>query len=200
MRKRHQWLSTHGGIGGRVAVAACIIALAAMGAMAETPNEIYHAQEWEPPQQAVTEEGSGPEGFSSPTVVSGADFRSDGLNLDSYFVLFTGGYLFGSDSGCLMAPVYVPDGATISEIYGSVYDNDATYDVSVNFKRVDNYNGTVASLATMSSTGQNTSVQSISDLAITNPLVVYPTYSYYLTTCLNTSNQRLYNFRIYWTK
>jgi len=63
----------------------------------------------------------------SPLIIPGADFRSDGFDPPSMWFSFWGGYLQGGNiNTCMMAPAYLPNGATVYDIYASVVDNDAS--------------------------------------------------------------------------
>jgi hypothetical protein len=149
--------------------------------------------------------GSAPSGvesvYSSPLVIPGAEFRSDGFDPDSIFFSFGNGYAQGEHANsCMMAPVYVPNGVTIEEIYASVYDNDANSGVNIWVKlyRVNNFSGDVDTMAAMETTSQSTGVQVISDTSISYPNVVYPDYSYYVGACMESNAIRLYSVRIYY--
>lgn len=139
--------------------------------------------------------------YSSPLVIPGADFRSDGFDPDSTFFSFGSGYARGENvNSCMMAPAYVPNGATIEEVYASVYDNDATSGVNIWVKlyRVSNYSGAVDTMANMETMSESSSVQVMSDTSISYPNVQYPDYSYYVGVCLESSDTRLYSVRIYY--
>lgn len=166
--------------------------------MAESSNIAYMEGIQEPSQSFPPDNDLVSRGFWTPTVVSAASFRSDGLNLDAGFFPFTGGYLYGSESGCYMAPVYLPQGATVTQINGSFYDN-STSNITANLNRVDNYTGVVTAMAGLATDGESTSIQNEVDITISEPAVLYPNFSYYITVCLNDGNTRVYSFRIYWT-
>ena len=142
-------------------------------------------------------------GPSSPLVIPGADFRSDGLFPENIFFSFAGGYLRGDSvniNDCVMAPAYLPNGVTVSDIYASVYDNDVNYRIFVNLYRVDNYAGSVDLMASMATTppGALDAIQVISDYPVDFPLVSYPSFSYYVGSCVESSAIRLYSVRIYY--
>lgn len=137
--------------------------------------------------------------YSSPLVIPAAAFSSDGWDPDSFFMFFAGGYICGTSAhyGCVKAPAYLPNGATVTNVYASVYDNDGTYDVAIYLRRVSNSTGVTAIIASLSSTGTSTAMRNIVDSSIDHPVIDYPTYSYYVTTCLGSSDIRLYSVRIY---
>ena len=137
--------------------------------------------------------------YSSPLVIPAAAFSSDGYDPDSMFFSFFGGYVRGNAAtdGCVKAPAYLPNGATITKMCATVYDNDTIYPVWVDLWRVDNLSGDTDWMATVETTGASTSVKWVCDTSIDDPLVVYPGYAYYVTSCLFSSNIRLYSVRIY---
>ena len=140
--------------------------------------------------------------LSSVYVLPVADFRSDGLNPDGFFFSFTGGNIYGkNESGtCLMAPVYLPHGVTITDLYATVIDNDAAVYISIRLFRLDNYDGTVVEIGNTATSTEyiNPNLVTIYDDTILNPDVSYPTYSYYVGTCINDSDIHLYSVRIYY--
>ena len=137
--------------------------------------------------------------YSSPLVIPAAAFSSDGYDPDSFFMWFDGGYIRGTPAhyGCVKAPAYLPNGATVTAVYASVYDNDGTYDIGIDLRRVSNATGVMEKMASLSSTGTSSAISTIVDPSIDHPLIDYPMYSYYVTTCLASSNIRLYSVRIY---
>jgi len=140
---------------------------------------------------------------SGVLVIPGADFRSDGYDPDGYFFFFDGGYIRGNDGygNCLMAPVYLPQAATIEDIYATVVDNDSSDSVWIGFYRLDNYYGTVEMLASFATTNEFADPSLVlisSDVPDEYAYVEYPDYSYYLGTCFNSSNIELYSLRVYY--
>lgn len=142
--------------------------------------------------------------LASVYVLPVADFRSDGGNPDGFFFSFYGGNIYGKDevlSGtCLMAPVYFPHGVTITDLYATVVDNDAAAYISLRLFRLDNYDGTVVEIGNAATTAEyaNSNLVTIWDSTILNPDVSYPSYSYYVGTCINDSDMHLYSVRIYY--
>jgi hypothetical protein len=138
---------------------------------------------------------------SSPLVIPAADFRSDGYDPDSMFFTFWGGYLRGGNvNTCMMAPAYLPNGASVYDIYASVVDNDASASVWINLFRVDNYTGAVVVMAQMWTDDAYAAADIISleDYPIDYPLVEYPTYSYYIGACSSSINVQLYSVRLWY--
>jgi len=134
-------------------------------------------------------------------VVPSADFRHDGNNPNMGFYSFWGGYWRGDStlSPCFMAPVYLPRIAKVYQVWATAYDNDTGVDLWLDLYRVDNYSGTVITMASLNSSGASTSLQSISDNTVQQGVVIYPQYSYYLGTCLPSSSLRLYNVRVWYS-
>lgn len=141
---------------------------------------------------------------SSSYVLPVADFRSDGGNPDGFFFSFLGGNIYGKDEvivgTCLMAPVYLPDGVTITGLYATVVDNDPSVQIWLRLYRLDNYSGGVVQVASAETPVEfaSSSMVYIFDDTISNPDVTYPTYSYYVGTCINDSDIHLYSVRIYY--
>ena len=149
---------------------------------------------------------SAPEAYQSPLVIPAAEFTSDGNNqVGDYFFSFPGGYVLGSDptgASCLQAPVYLPQGATVTSLYASVLDNTNMGNIFLNLYRVDNYTADnvvrMAEVLTQDAV-TNSGIVTISDLTVLSPGVVYPNFSYYVGACLD-NNVRLYAARIYYTE
>jgi hypothetical protein len=129
-----------------------------------------------------------------------AAFTADGSNPDSMFFPFGGGYFSGNADayGCMVAAAYLPQGAEITDMFASVYDDDATSNLSVTLRRVDNFAGGTVTMADATTSGQFAGVQVINDFTIVEPIVVYPDYSYYVTTCVLSGSIRLYSVRLYY--
>jgi hypothetical protein len=139
--------------------------------------------------------------YGSPLVIPAADFREDGFHPGTAWYQFGSGYWQGTASayGCLMAPAYLPAGATVATFWASLVDNATAAYVNVSLHRVDNYSGAHVTMASISTSGVTSTIQNLFDLSIVSPTVYYPTYSYYVTTCLPSANTRLYSVRIYYT-
>jgi len=97
----------------------------------------------------------------------------------------------------LKAPAYLPHGGTVTGFYTSLYDN-ASGDIFIELRRVEVGTGTNDVLADVSSTGASTVIQLREDTSINYADISYPTYAYYVTICLNSSDHRLYSVRIYY--
>lgn len=157
---------------------------------------------WNPagPDQVEGQLGpeANPSGYSSPLVIPAADFRHDGNAPENYFFPFGSGRIYARNTtSCLMAPAYLPNGADVYQLWASVVDEEAT-DITVYLRRVDNFNGTVDTMGVASSSGTSPNIDSISDLSIDFSVVDYPTYSYYVTSCLPLDSD-IYSVRLWYT-
>jgi hypothetical protein len=140
--------------------------------------------------------------YKSPLVISAADFGADGANPDTQFFPFSGGYFQGNPSnyGCMVAPAYLPSGATVTDMFASCYDDDPTYNLHVDLRRVDNFSGDVVTMASVNTTGEYAGLQVPSNATIVEPLVIYPDYAYYVTTCVQSPDIRIYSVRLYYSE
>jgi len=137
----------------------------------------------------------------SPLMISAAAFATKGDDADSqYFNPFSGSLAgTGTGGGCVQAPVYLPNGARVTDVWASVIDNDGANDINISvFRRSTRSLNDVTLMASLSSSGQSTSVSTPSDVTITSPVVSLPEYAYYVVTCLPTANTKLISLRIYY--
>jgi hypothetical protein len=149
--------------------------------------------------QEIQEEVKGGGGPVSVLIIPGADFGSDGDFSASAMFRFSEGSWEGSDSfPCLTAPVYVPNNTTIMELMISAIDNDPTYNLWVTLYKVNNEDGISTVIATVSTTGASAAIQ----MPYANPydVVSYPTYSYYLGTCLSSNSMNLYSAQVWYDR
>jgi hypothetical protein len=137
----------------------------------------------------------------SPLMISATAFATKGNYADSqYFNPFSGS-LAGTSAGdgCVQAPVYLPNGARVTDVWASVVDNDGSNDIYVSmYRRSTRSLSDVTLMASLHSSGQSTSVSTPSDVTITSPKVSLPEYAYYVVTCLPTANTKLISVRIYY--
>jgi len=140
----------------------------------------------------------------NPLVIPAAEFRADGDDPASIYFAFSGGYFGGTDLnyGCMMAPAYLPDGVTVTQLSAIVYDNEASRNISVDLRgssiQIPREPG--LSMATAISSGSNPSEQNITDSTINSPLIDEENYTYYVTTCLFSSSIRLYAVKVHYSK
>jgi hypothetical protein len=101
--------------------------------------------------------------------------------------------------------VHLPQGATITELRGWVYDNDGAGLITIQLVRAGNGQTGSALMAQAATTAafQGAAVQSIFTTTIANPVVDNINYHYWVTAVLQpsapTSNIRLYNIRLKYT-
>mgnify|MGYP006927345191 FL=1 len=105
--------------------------------------------------------------------------------------------MWGPD--CWKAAVYLPNGVRIDRYYMTIYDNDATYNISVYLRRKDNSSvaADTQAMRTLISDGYADSYRYYGDTTISYPYVEQPEYSYLLTACGNSANTALQSVRIY---
>lgn len=85
----------------------------------------------------IADETIGPQSDGSGIeVMSNGAFRNDGDSVDGWFNLFSGGYIQnnGSNAACFMAPVYPPNGATLTQFRLSLLDQSS--DKNLQFLRL----------------------------------------------------------------
>lgn len=143
--------------------------------------------------------------YGSPWVIPAADFVSDG-NVPNGFRFITldtsnrGGYIRGTNnaSTCVMAPVYLPDGATMTNLTATVVDSDSINQIVVTLYRSNKTTGFPTNLGGVSTTNAYTSPDpvSIGTNTITGPTVDNDTYTYFVATCLPAATIQLYSVRI----
>jgi hypothetical protein len=100
-----------------------------------------------PASRALASQAVAPQGFggSSPLVIPAAAFKSTGANPGGFF-FYAGGDIEGTGSACLKAPVYLPDGVTVTSVNASIYDA-GTGDVVVDLRRVNITSGATNKMA-----------------------------------------------------
>ena len=142
---------------------------------------------------------NGVQNYTSPLVISAADFRSDGGVPNSSMFWFLQGSIEGNanGNGCIMAPVYLPNNAEVYQMWASMVDNEASYTTYVDFRRVDNYTGAMTTLAHVETTVDSPSVVNIGDNTITEPVIQYPDFSYYITTCVSNPLNKILSVRFW---
>lgn len=134
-------------------------------------------------------------GYASPMTIPASEFRNSGTNPDMMLHNVSDGSLQGQGEVVwAVAPVYLPDGATISSVHAAVFDgwdggfdpcDDVVgYDVGVWLMRVDNFSGEAQQMAFFASSGQDAEDQWLYEGSVDYPEVDYPSYSYYMVTRL----------------
>jgi hypothetical protein len=194
---RQRWLKAFGG--GVLAALGVLLVVALAPAL--LPGETSAT---ELGGEAAPAEAESPQVQASPLrilVIPAADFRDDGLIPDSHYFPFLGGYQQGTDAhyGCVMAPAYLPNRVELAGLYASVYDNAVNDNMLIQLRRLNNLDGTVDLMAQTSTEGAHPAVVIISNLEIEHASILYPDYSYYVTTCLVSPDSRLYSVRLYFS-
>lgn len=143
--------------------------------------------------------------YGPPLVIPAADFVSDG-NVPNGFRFITldtrnrGGYIRGTNnaSTCVIAPVYLPDGATMTNLTATVVDEDSINRIVITLYRANKTTGFPTNLGSVSTTNSYNSsdLLSIGTNTITGPTVDNDTYAYFVATCLPAATIQLYSVRI----
>ena len=142
--------------------------------------------------------------YTPPLIIPGADFNRDGAGSSYFFSFSDGSFQSGAtDSGCFMAPVYLPAGVTIVNFFVYAYDND-TAELTLNLIRKQNNttSGTDV-IAAVTTSGASTNIQIEGDVT-PDPqyTLVDPNYSYSVITCMfaNTEDFRINGIWIFYTE
>lgn len=148
--------------------------------------------------------------YSTVLLVPAAAFRSDGINPDQLRFGASGGILQGqnSENAFAVAPIYLPDGATISTIMASVFDGldisgvgceeASQQDVSVWVFRIKNSTADPSQMAFFATTGLDEDIQHFLETSVDYPTIEYPEYAYYAVVRLCHSAHAFYNLQIWY--
>jgi hypothetical protein len=139
-------------------------------------------------------------GGSSPLVVPAAAFATNGNYDGTYFFHPFEGHMRGTAAtdGCVQAPVYLPRGAEVFQIYASILDEDAGADVYLSLMRSDNFAYHDAdTMAAAHSNGSSSVIQSIFDETVQYAGIEHPRYHYWVALCLPSADTKLYSVRVY---
>lgn len=147
--------------------------------------------------QAPEVQAGTPESWGSPLVISAADFRTNGNDREAFY-FSANGYLTGEGSTVVMiAPVYLPDGATVSTFAANVYDNSTSCsypEVTLWLNRVGAGTGTgMETMASATTSGAQTSMRTITDSSISYPVVDTLRYTYYAAVMMCSSAHELHS-------
>lgn len=149
--------------------------------------------------------------YGSPLLIPAAAFRSDGVNPSQLQYDANLGMLRGQDSenAFAVAPIYLPEGATVASIMASIFDGlDGTgagcedpdqQDLGVWIFRVTNNTGEVSTMAFFGTTGLNAAIQHPLDSSVEYPMVEYPEYAYYAATRVCHSAHAFHNLQIWYS-
>ncbi len=149
--------------------------------------------------------------YVSPLNVPASAFRSDGINPDQLITWTHYDELHGMgvENAIAVAPVYLPQGATVSMVGAQVFDGIGTTgpcgddplqrDVWAQLLRVNNYTGEASTMASFSTTGSDPDYQYFVEMSVEFPLVDYPDYSYYAVTKVCHSAHAFCAMQIFYT-
>jgi len=148
-------------------------------------------------------------GGGSAVIVPAAAFADDGYASQAYGLTYGGGYLHSAttDSLCVQAPVYLPDGATVNAFSGHVYDNDADENIwRLELRRAayTNLNGSTA-MANAPTSGASAGYQATLNSTNSNSVVDNSLYSYFSAVCFHgrdvvDQNLRLYAVQVFYSQ
>ena len=137
--------------------------------------------------------------------IPGAGFNADGhYDSDVYFFSFQRGRIEGDPDalhfGCMMAPATLPDDGVFYQFYASLYDEDASDYVWLDFYRMQNYTGVVEKIGRIVTTTQSSGPQSLGDwdIPIEYRDIDHRYFSYYVATCLGNDSQGIYSARLWY--
>ncbi len=141
--------------------------------------------------------GSGHESWGTPLVISAADFRNNGNDREAFY-FSPNGYLTGEGSIVLMiAPVYLPNDATVQTLAAHVYDNSmscANPNITLWLNRVGAGTGTgMENMASVSTSGATSSMQTISTSSVSHPVVDNLRYTYYAAVMMCSNSHELHS-------
>ncbi len=183
----------------RISLVVLLAGLAA-GVQASNPNDLPPVFD-DSVQVPASFEADQQKAYTSPMLVPAAAFHSDGSDPDSHSFYFNVGFI-GSDndgtSTCMYAPINLPDGAHVTDFYSNLMDNNASLEMSVYLLRVDKDTGWASEMASVTSTGADTNIDSLWTNSITDPDIDWH-YAYFVTTCIH-DDFRIYNARVYYTE
>jgi hypothetical protein len=132
-------------------------------------------------EAALTVSLAGPANLVLPS----AAFTSDGDYPDGFFMSFSEGYFYGTvaSGACLLAPVQLPAGVTITGLEVRLNDNNATAVEWFDLYRTNLATGATQLIASVSSpAGTTGGVVALVDNTVLNP-TVSDMYAYQLCTC-----------------
>lgn len=156
--------------------------------------------------------------YGSPLMISPSEFKSDGATVGEVFIAApTDGVMYGSNydhERFMQAPVWLPNGVTITDVSARVVDNDAggggpancasgtPSDIQLWLRR---QKGCLATscrdeMATASTSGALASMQFLSPSTIDFPVVDTDQYGYFLVVRLCGPKHEVYGVRITYTE
>ena len=167
------------------------------GAGTRAPGASNDVPRIAPSAERVKEQASTTVTAYAYKVLPPAAFTSDGNDPDGFMMPFSGGYFFGlvSTGACLLAPVQLPNGVTITSLEVRLDDANGTDSEWFDLDRINLETGTVTAMAMVSSpAGTTGGLVTLTDDTITEP-IVSDMYAYQVTTCAR-PNINVYSVRI----
>jgi hypothetical protein len=146
----------------------------------------------------------GVKSWQTPLVIPAAGFVSNGVDPEGHY-FHAGGYLNGEGyDNRMVAPVYLPDGATVREIQAMVYDNTDSCgtipNVGAGLHRVSFNDGTASDMAYTITSGHSSSPQVISDSSISGATIDNDLYAYWVHLDFCSMSHRIYAVVVYYTE
>lgn len=143
-----------------------------------------------------------PESWTTPLVISAADFRTNGANRESFY-FSSNGYITGDGTTVvLIAPVYLPNGSTVRAATAYAYDNTnscAYPDVTVWLNRVGANTGTGnQTMASMTTSGALSGMQDPGTTSISYAEIDTFRYTYYAVVMLCSGAHELHSVAVFY--
>jgi len=138
-------------------------------------------------------------------IIPAADFVVDSSNR-SWFFGFNSSYLYPTSASnyCGIAPVYLPNGSSITVFAAYMYDNDpAGNDVVYLYAKPLGNTTDASAIASIATSIQSTSLQVLADTTIEEPHIINNAlYTYHIGVCLwgTSSDLRFYAAQIFYAK
>lgn len=145
-------------------------------------------------------DGVAARGYTSPLMIPAADFSDNGFTGAGYEFWPAMGFVRALGFHALKAPVYLPDGATITSVNAVLYDNIAGINMQVGLFRCNRTTGSVDTLAYIYSPSSDQIQEVPNPDPISFPVVSYPDYFYYVAVEFAAADHRLYAVRIDYTE
>jgi hypothetical protein len=149
--------------------------------------------------------GLAPEAYVAPLIIPAADGNSDSLGSPYFFSFGSGMYMYSTNTGCHMAPAYIPNSrsgvtVTVDNFFVFALDNNVSVNTTYFLWRKNTLDTSNAEImGTVTTSESSTGIQIIGDTSIDNP-VTSREYTYYVTWCFNGTDQSTAGFWIYYTE
>lgn len=148
--------------------------------------------------------------YGSPYSISPSAFRNIGSNPEAMVLIGNTGVLQAKNELIhAIAPVYLPDGATITSFHAAVYDgwdgstgtctDVVSKDVGVWLMRTNSFSGEAQQLTFRTSSGSSSSNQWLYDGSVDHPVIEQPEWSYYLLVRMCKTSHYLMGVHILYT-